>query len=146
MQYNPQERGINLYKAPEIKHCITCGQPLTPEVKAITNHMNEYLNPITGNSVGVVNSNDNSIVIQGVTVYKVTGKDQNNKPVSKYCLVSGQVIKDEGQGMLPFLESVKEYEPKPIANPVAPSDTVVVTRPVSRLQAAQIASEPIKVV
>jgi hypothetical protein len=70
--YNPQER--TFIKTPERKTCITCGQPLAPDVKPLSNHMNHYLNTISGTTV-VINSNENTIVVQGVTLYRVDGQD-----------------------------------------------------------------------
>jgi len=79
--YNPQER--TFIKKPEQKVCITCGQPLAADIKPLTNHMNNYLNIISGNVV-TINSNENTPVIQGVTLYKVTGKDAAGKHVSSF--------------------------------------------------------------
>jgi hypothetical protein len=79
--YNPQER--TFIKKPEQKLCITCGQPIAADIKPLTNHMNKYLNIISGNVV-VMNSNENTVTVQGVTLYRVTGQDDKGKAVSSF--------------------------------------------------------------
>jgi len=144
-EYNPRTKGMELYKSPEIKHCITYGQPLVPEVKPITNHMNNYLNQITRKSIGVINSDEPVLEIQGVKVYKITGKDLAGNPVSAFEPVV-PASSGIGQEINPAnppapLPKFPILENKPIENPVAPTDVNVVTRPISRLQAAQLAMD-----
>lgn len=61
--YNPQER--TFIRRPEPKVCITCGQPLPSEIKPLTNHMNNYVNDLSGRVV-TMNSNEPYIEVQGV--------------------------------------------------------------------------------
>jgi hypothetical protein len=98
--YNPQER--TFIKMPQEKRCITCGQLLTPEIKPLTNHMNNYLNIISGNVI-TINSEANTLEVQGVTLYRVTGRDEKNKPVSKFA---------------PVITSSAPVEVKPAVTPV----------------------------
>jgi len=83
--YNPRERSF--IKAPEIKCCVTCGQPIMPEVKPMNNYMNRYVNDISGNVV-VLNSNNEYVEIQGVKlrredVTKVQEAPKTPAPASK---------------------------------------------------------------
>jgi hypothetical protein len=81
--YNARERSF--IKKPENKCCVTCGQPLTPEVKPMNNHMSQYINKISGR-VLVLNSNEDTFTIDGVTLYKVGTPAASNvqevKPVT----------------------------------------------------------------
>ncbi len=61
--YNPRER--TFIKRPEPKVCVTCGQPIAPDVKPLTNHMNRYVNDISGRVV-ILNSNEQYVNVQGV--------------------------------------------------------------------------------
>lgn len=79
--YDPQQR--TFIKKPEQKICVTCGQPIAADVKPLSNHMNKYLNTISG-KVMILNSNENTFVVQGVTIYKVTGEDNTGKPISSF--------------------------------------------------------------
>lgn len=76
--YNPRDHSF--IRKPEPKCCITCGQPLPSDVKPFTNHMNLYLNIISGKTVGF-NSNEETISVQGVTLYRVD-LDEKNQPVN----------------------------------------------------------------
>lgn len=78
--YNVRERSF--IKVPEAKTCITCGQPLAPEVKPMSNHMNKYLNKASGKVV-VHNSNEDIITIQGVQLHKVIGKNEDGTHIIK---------------------------------------------------------------
>ena len=79
--YNPRER--TFIKAPEVKICPTCGNPMMPEVKPMSNHMNNYMNASTGKIYGSINSNEGHLIIQGVTLYKVDGGTLQ-KPTSSF--------------------------------------------------------------
>ena len=79
--YDPQKN--TFIKTPEQRICPTCQQPLAPDVKPLTNHMNKYLNTISGKTL-IVNNNDNIIEVQGVKLYKVTGQDNEGRPISSY--------------------------------------------------------------
>lgn len=79
--YNPRDKSF--IKVPEKKVCPTCGHDLAPEVKPLTNEMSEYVNPISGR-IMVINSIEPVLEIQGVKVYRVTGKDAKGNPVSTY--------------------------------------------------------------
>ncbi len=79
--YDPQQR--TFIKKPEQKICVTCGQPIAADVKPLSNHMNKYFNVISG-KVMILNSNENTFIVQGVTLYKVTGQDSTGKPVSSF--------------------------------------------------------------
>jgi len=70
--YDPQKN--TFIKKPEAKVCITCGQPILESVKPMSNEMNHYVNPITGNIV-TINSAKDMLEIQGVKLYRATGKD-----------------------------------------------------------------------
>jgi hypothetical protein len=61
--YNPRDRSF--IKNPEIKNCVTCGQPIMPTIKPINNHMSSYVNDISGNTV-IINSNEPFVTVQGV--------------------------------------------------------------------------------
>lgn len=61
--YNVRDRSF--IKKPETQVCITCGQNIAPEVKPMNNHMNRYVNDISGNTV-VLNSNEDYVEVQGV--------------------------------------------------------------------------------
>lgn len=69
--YNPRDRSF--IKKPEVKVCVTCGQPIAPDIKPMNNYMNQYVNKISGNMV-ILNSNDDTIEVQGVILHKVGGK------------------------------------------------------------------------
>lgn len=43
--YNPRDRSP--IKAPEHKVCVTCGQPIAPDVQPFATHMNQYVNPVS---------------------------------------------------------------------------------------------------
>ncbi len=131
-EYNPRTKGMEMYKAPEVKYCITCGQPLAPEVKAITNHMNNYLNPISRKSVGTINSDKPSLVIQGVTVYMITGKDSQGNPVSAYepGLDGKEITPNVPKSAFPILEMTPETaDPTPSVPPVPSGPCKVTTTP-----------------
>jgi hypothetical protein len=82
--FNVRDRSF--IKVPEVKCCTACGQPLSPEVKPMSNHMNKYMS-VEGRVV-VQNSNEDILEVkQGditVSLYKVTGKDKNGKDVSSF--------------------------------------------------------------
>ena len=84
--YDPQKRTF-IHK-PEVKVCVTCGQPLPSEVAPLTNEMNNYINPIS-NRVVCINSGADVLDIQGVKLYKAT-KDKDGKLISKYIPVEPQ--------------------------------------------------------
>lgn len=84
--YNPQNRTF-IHK-PEVKVCVTCGQPLPSEVTPMTNEMNNYLNPISNRAV-CINSGADVLEVQGVKLYKVTG-NKDGKPISKHIPVEPQ--------------------------------------------------------
>jgi hypothetical protein len=107
--YNVQERSF--IKKPEPKICVTCGQPIAPDVKPMNNEMNYYLNPISSRVV-TINSNENIIEIQGIPLYKVTGKDANGQHTSKHI---PPAKKPEPQAETP--------PPKPIAPSTKPAVT-----------------------
>src|ERR1035441_3848140 len=56
---------------PEVKICPACGQPITPDVKPMSNHMNSYIANTENAKPQIVNSNEESIILNGVTVYKI---------------------------------------------------------------------------
>jgi len=70
--YNPQERSF--IKKPEIKHCVACGQPLAPDVKAFSAHMNHYIADTEGAVACVINSNEPTIKVGDVVLYKIDPK------------------------------------------------------------------------
>ena len=76
--YNPQERSF--IKKPEQKVCVACGQPLTPEVKPMSNHMNSYIANIPGAKAVTINSHEQTFVVQGVTLYKIQDDGTINFP------------------------------------------------------------------
>lgn len=58
--YNPRDN--TPIKMPEKKVCPTCGHELAPDVKPITNHMNVYVNDLSGREV-VINSDEAYVAI-----------------------------------------------------------------------------------
>jgi len=76
--YDPQLRSF--IKKPETKLCITCGQPLAPDVKPMTNVMNNYLNPISGNTVTIASKED-TLEIQGVLLYRCDTDPKTGTPI-----------------------------------------------------------------
>jgi len=61
--YNPRER--TFIKKPEVKICVTCGQPIHENVKPLNTKMNVYVNDISGNKVTMM-SEAEYIEVQGV--------------------------------------------------------------------------------
>ena len=70
--YDPQKN--TFIKRPESKVCAACGQPIAPVVQPMSNYMNNYIARNEGAKAMVINSNEETLVIGGVTVYKVGGK------------------------------------------------------------------------
>ena len=64
--YNPSANSP--IKAPEAKFCITCGQPIAPDVRPLTNEMSVYVNSVSGNRVAI-NGTKDVINIQGVDLF-----------------------------------------------------------------------------
>lgn len=79
--YDPQK--VTFIKKPVVETCITCGQPLPTRAQPMSNEMNNYLNILSGKTV-TINSGADTLNIQGVTLYKVTGISGEGKPFSKF--------------------------------------------------------------
>jgi len=69
--YNPQANSP--IPAPKPNFCVTCGQPIAPIVKPLTNEMNVYVNTISGNKV-VLNDNRDEIKIQDAPLVRQGSK------------------------------------------------------------------------
>jgi len=79
--YNPQER--TFIKKPENKICAACGQPIMEAVKPMSNFMNSYIANTPDAKPMIINSNEETLTVGGVTVYKIdstTGKANLPKP------------------------------------------------------------------
>jgi|ERR1700722_4154547 len=70
--YNPQAR--TFLKKPEIKICPACNQPLPSDIKPMTNYMSRYNARTEGAKDIIFNSNDDTIELNGVKLYKVGGE------------------------------------------------------------------------
>ena len=54
----------------------------------MTNDMNTYMNAQTGKVIGVFNSKAELLTIDGVALYRVTGKDEKGQSVSAFAPVA----------------------------------------------------------
>lgn len=80
--YNPQER--TFIKKPENKICAACGQPIQESVKPMSNFMNSYIANSSGAKSMIINSNEETLTVGGVVVYKIdskTGQATFPKPI-----------------------------------------------------------------
>lgn len=123
--YNPRDRSF--IKAPEIKLCPSCGQPLPPDVKPMTNFMNAYMHPVTRH-VNIINSNEEVVNLKGQDFFvceKISGKWQMRKD----CIKIGKEW---------VLNPVTEKPAEPVKQSDVPEGTLESTTVVrSKLQAAQ---------
>ena len=69
--YNPQAN--TFIKRPEVKVCPACQRPLEPEVVPMSNHMNHYIALTEGAKAQVINSNEETLQVGNVTLYKKDG-------------------------------------------------------------------------
>jgi hypothetical protein len=126
--YNPRER--TFIKAPEVKCCPECGQPLPSDVKPMTNIMNSYIS-VSGNRM-VLNSDTDTVEIKGVTLYKAKQNPVTKKWESEFMPVTEDTAPSETVTPNPVIPQDVLVEKTPILGASVPV-------PVNKLQAAQAA-------
>lgn len=150
--WNPSQNSP--IKAPEPKFCITCGQPIAPDVRPLTNEMSVYVNSINGSKVAL-NDTADQLTIQGVLLFKegsashvkwVVDTAQKNvpatqSPVTQSQQVSQQVVNVPAKSLLntisttPIVPSATTTE---LAKAQVPQNPVVLSNtPLTELQKAQ---------
>lgn len=100
--------------------CQSCGQEydLAQKNKIITNVMNEYVDPKTGKVDGIYNSNEDIILVKGVTLHRKGYKPTDeSKP-------EGKSIKTLGRSEEP--EHSLQTQPVKAPTPVTKAPTPVV--------------------
>lgn len=91
--YDVQQR--TFIKRPEPKVCPSCGQIMPSDVQPMKTDMSNYISDVDGAQAVVIASNEDTLTINGVTVYRVTGKDGSGKMISSFSNAQKKAIADD---------------------------------------------------